>query len=49
MIQPGCELKRVFAEAERLQWEYLDSVKLTSVVRPGLDLVQLKVLAVESP
>ncbi len=41
VIQPGCELKNVFAEAERLQWEYLDSVKLTSVVRPGLDLVQL--------
>lgn len=42
VIQPGCQLKRVFAEAERLQWEYLDSVMLTSVVRPGLDLVQLK-------
>ena len=49
VIQPGCELKRVFAEAERLQWEYLDSVKLSSVVRPGLELVQLKMLAVESP
>ena len=41
VIQPGCELKKVFAEAERLQWEYLDSVMLASVVRPGLDLVQL--------
>ncbi len=42
VIQPGCELRRVFAEAERLQWEYLDSVKLTALVSPNVDLVQLK-------
>lgn len=40
-IQPGCGLKKILAEAERLQWEYLDTVMLASVVRPGLDLVQL--------
>ena len=40
-IQPGCGLKNVLAEAERLQWEYLDTVMLASVVRPGQDLVQL--------
>jgi Rrf2 family nitric oxide-sensitive transcriptional repressor len=41
VIQPGCGLKSVLAEAERLQWAYLDSVMLASVARPGLDLVQL--------
>ncbi len=45
VIQPGCALRGVFAEAERLQWEYLDSVKLSSVVNPKLDLVQLKLAA----
>ena len=45
VIQPGCELRRVFAEAERLQWEYLDSVKLSSVANPNVDLVQLKIPA----
>ncbi len=33
VIQPGCGLKSVLAEAERLQWEYLDSVMLASVAR----------------
>ena len=42
VIQPGCALRGVFAEAERLQWEYLDSVQLSSVVNPNVDLVQLK-------
>lgn len=41
VIQPSCELKRVFAEAERLQWEYLDSVKLSTVVGSSLGLVEL--------
>ena len=45
VIQPGCKLRRVFAEAERLQWEYLDSVMLSSVVSPNVDLVQLKLPA----
>jgi len=45
VIQPGCALRGVFAEAERLQWEYLDSVKLSSVVNPNVDLVQLKFAA----
>lgn len=49
VIQPGCGLKSVLAEAERLQWEYLDSVMLASVVRPGLDLVQLTKPAPTAP
>jgi Rrf2 family nitric oxide-sensitive transcriptional repressor len=35
VIQPGCRLRKVLAEAERLQLEYLNSVRLSDVVRPG--------------
>jgi Rrf2 family nitric oxide-sensitive transcriptional repressor len=34
-IQPGCRLRRVLAHAERIQREYLDSVRLSDVVEPG--------------
>lgn len=34
-IQPGCRLRRVLAQAERIQREYLDSVRLSDVVEPG--------------
>ena len=45
VIQPGCALRGVFAEAERLQWEYLDSIPLSSVVNSNVDLIQLKLSA----
>lgn len=41
VIQPGCKLRHVLIEAERLQTEYLNSVRLSDVVQPGHDLVQL--------
>ncbi|MCA9075208.1 MAG: Rrf2 family transcriptional regulator [Planctomycetaceae bacterium] len=41
VIQPGCKLKHVLAEAERIQVEYLKSVRLADVVQVGEDLVQL--------
>jgi Rrf2 family nitric oxide-sensitive transcriptional repressor len=40
-IQPGCKLRHVLAEAERLQTEYLRSVRLGDVVRTGHSLVEL--------
>ena len=42
VIQPGCTLRGVLAEAERRQMEYLDGVTLESL-RPAGDLVTLKV------
>ncbi len=41
VIQPGCKLRHVLAEAERVQSEYLNSIRLCDVVQPGQDLVQL--------
>lgn len=32
VIQPGCTLRRVLAEAERLQMEYLDGVTLATLL-----------------
>ena len=42
VIQPGCALRGVLAEAERRQMDYLDGVTLESL-RPSGDLVSLKV------
>lgn len=41
VIQPACRLKGVLAKAERLQMDYLDSVRLTDVVRPGGQLLEI--------
>ena len=41
VIQPGCRLRGVLAEAERLQMEYLNGVTLADLVPEGLDLVAL--------
>lgn len=41
-IQPRCRLRGVFAEAERIQMEYLQGVRLSDVVQPGGQLVELK-------
>lgn len=39
VIQPSCRLKRVLAEAERLQTEYLNGVRLSDIVTPGGQLL----------
>jgi Rrf2 family nitric oxide-sensitive transcriptional repressor len=41
VIQPGCKLRKVLAEAERLQTEYLNSVRLSDIVRPGGQLLEI--------
>ena len=41
VIQPGCKLRRVLAEAERIQLEFLAGVRLSDVVSPGQQLVEL--------
>jgi Rrf2 family nitric oxide-sensitive transcriptional repressor len=41
VIQPGCKLRKVLAEAERLQVEYLNGVRLSDVVRPGGNLLEI--------
>jgi Rrf2 family nitric oxide-sensitive transcriptional repressor len=46
IIQPNCKLKRVLAEAERLQVDYLNSVRLADVVRPAGGLGEFKLLTV---
>lgn len=43
VIQPGCRLRQVLIEAERLQTEYLNSIRLSDVIKPGQDLVQLTI------
>ncbi len=40
VIQPGCRLREVLSEAERLQVEYLRGVTLADIVRPAEQLVQ---------
>lgn len=44
VIQPGCRLRHVLAEAERLQTEYLDSVRLSDVVTRGRRLSSMTTL-----
>ncbi len=44
MIQPGCALRGVLAEAERQQMEYLDGVTLASLRPVSGGLVTLKSL-----
>jgi Rrf2 family nitric oxide-sensitive transcriptional repressor len=41
VIQPGCRLRSVLAEAERRQVDYLNSVKLSDIVRPGGQLLEI--------
>jgi Rrf2 family nitric oxide-sensitive transcriptional repressor len=41
VIQPGCRLRGVLAEAERLQREYLNSVRLSDVIQPNSSIVEL--------
>jgi Rrf2 family nitric oxide-sensitive transcriptional repressor len=41
VIQPGCRLRGVLARAEQLQMDYLDSVRLSDVVQPGGQLLEI--------
>jgi Rrf2 family transcriptional regulator, nitric oxide-sensitive transcriptional repressor len=41
VIQPGCQLRLVLAEAERIQLEYLNSVTLADIAKPGIQLVSI--------
>jgi Rrf2 family nitric oxide-sensitive transcriptional repressor len=45
VIQPACKLRGVLARAEQLQMDYLNSVRLSDVVRPAGQLVDLLPLA----
>ena len=40
-IQPGCKLRTVLAQAEKIQVDFLNSVKLSDVVTPGGQLVEI--------
>ncbi|HEX5104049.1 MAG TPA: Rrf2 family transcriptional regulator [Pirellulaceae bacterium] len=42
VIQPGCRLKTVLAKAERIQMEYLQSVKLSDLLMPGVTLLEIR-------
>ena len=41
VIQPGCRLKGVLAQAEKIQLDYLQSMRLSDVVRPGGQLLEI--------
>jgi Rrf2 family nitric oxide-sensitive transcriptional repressor len=41
VIQPRCKLRGVLAQAEQIQMDYLNSVRLSDVVRPAGQLVDL--------
>jgi Rrf2 family nitric oxide-sensitive transcriptional repressor len=40
-IQPGCRLRGVLAQAEKLQMDYLNSVRLSDVVQSGGQLLEI--------
>ncbi len=40
-IQSGCRLRSVLAEAERVQRDYLYSIPLSDIAKPGQDLQEL--------
>jgi Rrf2 family transcriptional regulator, nitric oxide-sensitive transcriptional repressor len=44
VIQPNCKLRRVLAQAEKLQIDYLNSVRLIDVVRPAGGLGEFRLL-----
>jgi len=41
VIQPGCKLRSVLAQAEKLQMDYLDSVRLADIVAPERELLAI--------
>jgi Rrf2 family transcriptional regulator, nitric oxide-sensitive transcriptional repressor len=40
-IQPGCRLRTVLMKAEKLQMDYLNSVRLSDIVVPGGQLLEI--------
>jgi Rrf2 family nitric oxide-sensitive transcriptional repressor len=48
-IQPGCKLRSVLAHAEKLQLDYLQSVRLCDIVRPGGKLLEITRLEPATP
>jgi len=40
-IQPGCKLRHVLDKAEKVQRDYLDSVHISDVVKPGQSLEKM--------
>jgi Rrf2 family nitric oxide-sensitive transcriptional repressor len=49
VIQPGCTLRGVLAEAERIQLDYLSGVTLESLLPAPLDLAVFKAGSLVSP
>jgi Rrf2 family transcriptional regulator, nitric oxide-sensitive transcriptional repressor len=43
VIQPGCLLRGVLAEAERVQRDYLNSIRLSDIIAPQSSLVELTI------
>lgn len=41
VIQPGCRLRTILAEAEQLQRDYFARFTIADVMQPGVNLVQL--------
>ena len=41
-IQPGCKLRHILGEAERLQIQYLNGIRLSDVVRANKVVVKLE-------
>ena len=41
VIQPGCRLRSALAQAEKLQMDYLNSVRLSDIVGPPGELLQI--------
>jgi Rrf2 family nitric oxide-sensitive transcriptional repressor len=41
VIQPGCRLRTVLAQAERLQMDYLDTMRLVDIVVPPSELLTI--------
>ena len=48
VIQPGCRLREALAEAERLQLEYLSTIRLSDLVQPGGQLSDLPLYELRS-
>jgi Rrf2 family nitric oxide-sensitive transcriptional repressor len=49
VIQPGCTLRGVLAEAERIQMEYLNGITIESLIPTPCDLTVFKDPSAVSP
>lgn len=48
VIQPHCRLRGVLAEAERVQFEFLNRYRLSDLVKPGGQLIEFGVVSSRS-